>query len=250
MDIQGKVALVTGANRGIGLSIAQGLLDAGVGKLYAAVRNPASAKALVEQYGNKVVALELDLSKPDTIKAAAQEASDVDIVVNNGGVLRQAGPFSADGFDNLDFEIDVNVKGLMRMAHAFVPVLKANAASGDGGAFVQLNSVASLRNFADFATYAMSKAAAYSYTQALRDTVTEAGILVVSVHPGPIETDMASQAGFEGEMTDPPSVVADATVEAIKNNTFHVFPDKMARDFWAAYRGFAEAVVEPAMAEG
>ena len=63
--------------------------------------------------------------------------------------------------DALNYEMDMNVGGLIRMAQAFAPVLKANG----GGAFIQLNSVASMKSFVPFATYSASKAAAYSITQ-------------------------------------------------------------------------------------
>lgn len=243
IDPQGKTVLITGANRGIGLAYAKAFLQAGATKIYAAVRKPESAQELVDQSGGKVVAIALDLSKPETITAAALTASDVDIVVNNGGVLTSGDALGPKALDHLDFEIDVNVKGLIRMAQAFVPVLKANG----GGALVQLNSVASLRNFAAFTTYCASKAASYSITQGLHDTLGEHGIDVVSVHPGPIATDMGSDAGFEG--APPPSVVADETIAALKSGAFHVFPDEMAQQIWSGYEGFAKAVVEPAMAE-
>lgn len=243
LDPKGKVALVTGANRGIGLEIAKALLDAGASKLYAAVRKPASAQELVEEYGEKVVPLELDLSKPDTITAAAKAAKDAEIVVNNGGILRTSSPLSEDAIENFQDEMDTNVYGLIRIGQAFAPVLKANG----GGGLVQLNSVASVRSFPPFATYAASKAASYSITQALREVLAEQGTLVVSVHPGPIGTDMAKDAGFED--SDPPSVVADAVVTALQQGTFHVFPDTMAKEVWQAYESFAKAVVEPAMAE-
>jgi short-subunit dehydrogenase len=139
----------------------------------------------------------------------------------------------------------VNVYGLIRVAQAFAPVLAANG----GGAFVQLNSVVSLKSFADFATYSASKAAAYSITQGLRDKLKAQGTRVVSVHPGPIATDMADAAGLTA-VADPPSVVADGIVAALAAGEFHVFPDKMARDFWSAYQGFARGVVEAEVKEG
>jgi len=243
IEIQGSRALVTGANRGIGRSIVEALLGAGAARVYAAVRRPDSAKPLVDKHGERVVPVELDLTRPQTITAAAERADDVNIVVNNGGVLKTAAPLSPGAIDALRVEIDVNVAGLVRVAQAFAPVLQANG----GGAFVQLNSVASLRTFASFTTYCASKAASYSITQGLREVLAERGTLVVSVHPGPIDTDMASKAGMEE--TDPPSVVADAILDALRDGTFHVFPDRMAREIWEAYQGFAKAMIEPATAE-
>ena len=125
------------------------------------------------------------------------------------------------------------------MAQAFAPVLKTNG----GGAFIQLNSVASIKNFVPFSTYSASKAAAYSITQALRDLLSEQGTSVISVHPGPIATDMGDDAGLT-EIAEPPSLVADSIVTALNNGDFHVFPDTMAKQIEAVYQNFAENIVE------
>lgn len=246
ISLEGKTVLITGANRGIGLALAQAFLAAGVAKLYATARTPASVQPLIDQHGDKVVPLALDLVDGGSVAAAAKAAGDAEIVVNNGGVLKAGDPLSPQVLDNIDFEFDVNVKGLVRVAQAFAPVLKTNG----GGVLVQLNSIASVRNFAGFTSYCASKAAAYSLTQGLRDALAEQGTQVVSVHPGPIATDMGDDAGFTEDMTDSVEVVAEGVLEAIRNDEFHTFPDKMARDFWQAYQGFAQAIVEPAMAEG
>ncbi len=138
--VQHKVALVTGANRGIGKAIVESLITKGASKVYAAVRDVSSAQALVESYGDQVIPIELDLSKPDTIQAAAARATDVEIVVNNAGVLKTATALAEDAIQAFEFEIEINVYGLMRVAQAFAPVLKNNG----GGALVQLNSIGSL----------------------------------------------------------------------------------------------------------
>ena len=243
-EIKDSVALVTGANRGIGKAIVEGLLSRGASKVYAAVRNPSSADELVDRYGNRVVPIEFDLTRPDTIAAAARVAGDVTLVVNNAGVLRNATPLSDDAIDALQFEMDVNVYGLIRVAQAFAPILKQNG----GGGFVQLNSVVSLKSFVDFATYSASKAASYSITQALSSMLSQDGIQVVSVHPGPIATDMGREAGLE-EIAEPPSLVADAIVDALASGHFHAFPDSMAKQFEEAYGSFAAKVVEAEMTE-
>lgn len=239
MDIKDKVVLVTGANRGIGKAITEALITKGVAKLYAAVRDPASAQALVGAFGDKIVPLEIDLSKPETITAAASAAPDVDIVVNNAGVLTETNPFAENLIESLSYEMEINVHGLVRMAQAFAPILKTNG----GGAFVQLNSVASFLSFAGFSTYCASKAAAYSMTQALRSTLMEQGTLVISVHPGPIATDMADTAGLT-EIAEPASLVGDSLVDALEKEYFHAFPDTMAKQLGAAYASFAENVIE------
>ncbi|WP_417381278.1 SDR family oxidoreductase [Gimesia sp.] len=244
-EIQGQVALVTGANRGIGKAILEGLLKEGAAKVYAAVRDTSSVAGLIDAYGDRVVPLEFDLTKPELIENAAKVASDVSLVVNNAGVLKTTTALSEDALNSLEFEMTANVYGLIRVAQAFSPVLKANG----GGALVQLNSVASLKSFPQFTTYCASKAAAYSVTQALKEMLKEQGTMVVSVHPGPISTDMGDAAGFE-EIGEPPELVADGIVAALKSGEFHVFPDSLAKNVGAAYQSFVENVIEAEMVEG
>jgi NAD(P)-dependent dehydrogenase (short-subunit alcohol dehydrogenase family) len=243
-DLQGKTVLVTGANRGIGRAIVEGAIERGAKKVYAAVRRLDSAQSLVEKFGDRVVPIHVDLENPNSIRKAATTATDVQIVINNAGVLKTSDPLSADAVDSLLYEINVNVVGLIHVAQAFAPVLKANG----GGALVQLNSVASVKAFADFATYSASKAASYSITQSLRDKLADQGTHVVSVHPGPIATDMANAAGL-GEIAEPPSLVADAIFQALHDGAFHAYPDTMAKQIGAAYQSFADGVVEASMDE-
>ncbi len=236
-----EVALVTGSNRGIGKAIVEKFLALGIKKVYAAARNLETLDSFKSQYGDRIVPLHIDLNKPGTIQAAASTANDVSIVVNNAGMLNIASSLSANAVDALKQEMEVNVYGLIHMAQAFSPILKSNS----GGAFVQLNSVASIKNFSDISTYSASKAAAYSLTQGLRTLLMEQGTQVISVHPGPIDTDMASRAGF-GELAEPAELVADSIVTALQKHEFHAFAGSIAQEVGTAYANFATNVVEAA----
>ncbi|MDB9524977.1 SDR family oxidoreductase [Oscillatoria sp. CS-180] len=244
-DITHKTVLVTGANRGIGRVLVESFIERGAAKVYAAVRRLESAAPLVEKYGDKVVPIHIDLADRQSINAAAQAANDVQVVINNGGVFQGETPLAEDAIASLEFQMNVNVYGLIQMAQAFAPVLKANG----GGVFAQLNSVVSIKTFSHFATYSASKAAAYSITQALRELLQEQGTLVLSVHPGPIATKMGDAAGLT-EIAEPPTLVADAIFKALDHGDFHVFPDSMARQIGAAYQSFAENIVEANLSEG
>ena len=222
----------------------ESFIQNGATKVYTAVRTLGTASPLVQEYGDKVVPIHIDLDKPETVAAAAIAAKDAQVVVNNAGVLRTTTPLDAEAIDSLQFEMKINVFGLIRMAQAFAPILKANG----GGAFVQLNSGASIKSFTNFATYSASKAAAYSITQALREILGQQGTTVLSVHPGPIATDMATLAGM-GEIAEPPSLVTNGIVASLKAGDFHLFPDSMAKQIGGAYQSFAENIVEADLTE-
>lgn len=235
-SIKDKVALVTGANRGIGKAIVDSLLANGAKKVYLAVRNPESTKEIEAQYAEKVVTLKADVADAASIKYLATQADDVEILVNNAGIMHVTSPLSENAEESLMQQIDINVFGLMRVANAFSDILERNK-----GVLVQLNSIASIKTFGDIATYCASKAAAYSITQGLKDKWAEKGIRVVSIHPGPIGTEMGDEAGFEG--APDATVVSEAIITALNNGDFHSFPDPVAKQIEAAYQSFSDAVI-------
>ncbi len=244
-QVQGKSALVTGANRGIGLAIVEGLIAAGAAKVYAGVRQISNADELVGKYGGKVIPVHMDLTDAESLQQAANKAVDASLVINNAGVLKMSPVLGDSVFDDLTFELETNLFGLIRMAQAFAPVLKRNG----GGAFVQINSVVSMKCFPQFSTYCASKAAAYSITQALRSDLSTQGTHVMSVHPGPIKTDMGASAGLI-DIAEPPALVCEAIIQGLTEGAFHVYPDSLAKRIGQAYQSFAQNVIEVDTSEG
>lgn len=236
MDLQGKTALITGANRGIGEATVEALFDKGVSKIYLAVRDPESTTHLHEKYEDKVETLQVDVTDKASVQKLSQKATDTQIVVNNAGIMKHESPLSENAEDALRSEFEVNVFGLLHVAQAFESTLVANK-----GAVVQLNSIASVKTFGDISTYCASKAATYSITQGLREKLSEKGVAVISIHPGPIGTDMGKNAGFDD--APGPEVVASAIAEALESEDFHTFPDDVAKQIGDAYASFADNII-------
>jgi len=211
MKIESAAALVTGANRGLGAAVAQALLDSGA-KVYGAARDSTSIT------NRDVTPVALDVTSADDIADAARTCADVSIVVNNAGILRSSASLAPGAVDAARAEMETNFFGSMRMARAFAPVLSDNG----GGALVNVLSVLSFISMPQGATYSASKAAAWSLTNALRIELRRQGTLVIAVHAGFIDTEMA--AGVSAEKISSQSV-ATQIVAAIGADAEEVLAD-------------------------
>ena len=211
MKVQGAAALVTGANRGLGAAIAQALVDAGA-KVYGAARDNTTIT------NQDVIPVMLDVNSADDIASAARTCGDVSIVVNNAGIGRFSSSLAPDATSAARAELETNFFGPLQMAQAFAPVLRENG----GGAMVNVLSVLSFVSMPQAATYSASKAAAWSLTNALRMELRHQGTLVVAVHAGFIDTDMA--AAVDAEKVSPQSV-ATQIVAAIEADAEEVLAD-------------------------
>ena len=215
MNIQHSTALVTGANRGIGKAFADALLDRGATKVYAAVRDVATVT------DPRLVPIQLDVTDPDRVAAVAHELDDVQLVVNNAGVLHVAIPPSAS-LDTARVELETNYLGLVSMTQAFAPVLERNG----GGAFVNVLSVFSWVATPLLSTYSASKAAAWSFTNAARIVLKRQGTQVVGVYAGPVDTDMTAAIDLE---KIPPATVAMGALDALEADEPEAVVDDYSR---------------------
>ncbi len=224
MRIKDTVALVTGANRGIGKALTEALLARGARRVYAAARNPASGRELADANRDRVVSLRLDVTDADEIRAAAARAGDVQLLINNAGaLLHSSAPITdAKWIEAGRREMDVNLFGTFAVTQAFAPVLAKNG----GGAIVNVVSVAGFVNFPLFVSYSLSKAALHSLTQASRLLLKGQGIQVIGAYPGPVDTDMAAQVSFAKAA---PLDVAHAILDGVEAGRQEILPDPMAR---------------------
>ena len=233
MQLTSATALITGANRGIGRALLDQLLASGPRRIYATARTADEAQKLAG-IDSRVVGLELDVTDPTQIAAAAARAGDVTLLVNNAGVL-DFGSFLDAKRPQIDRNFATNFYGTLDMTRAFVPVLEKNG----GGTVVNLLTLVALASMPGLSVYNASKAAAWSMTQSWRASLAGKNIKVMGVFPGAVDTQML--AGVEMPKT-PAADVARAIVQGISRDEEDVFPDPMSASLYAQWKQDHKAV--------
>ncbi len=193
MQITGSVALVTGANRGLGRTLVDQLLEAGAAKVYAAARDVSTIEPR-----DRVVPIRLDLLDPASVDDAARVASDVTLLVNNAGIDTHTSVLTGTMAD-VRREFETNTFGTLTVTRTFAPVLERN-----GGTVLTVLSALSWITFPTHGAYAAAKSASWSITNALRLELQQRGVHVAALHVAYMDTDMT--AGIDAPKTDPEQV--------------------------------------------
>jgi NAD(P)-dependent dehydrogenase (short-subunit alcohol dehydrogenase family) len=216
MKVHNTVALVTGANRGIGLAFTRELLARGARKVYAGGRDPATVKQPA------VEAIQLDVTKPEQIAAVAERAGDVALLINNAGIGHLGGFLAPDSEEVARRQLETNYFGVLRMSKAFAPILRVNG----GGAILNVLSIASWVNSGMLSAYAASKSAAWSLTNSLRQELAAQNTQVLALHMAFVDTDLVR--AVDAPKTDPEEIVRRA-LDALESGLDEVLADERTR---------------------
>jgi NAD(P)-dependent dehydrogenase (short-subunit alcohol dehydrogenase family) len=216
MNISESVALVTGANRGLGKARVQALRAAGCAKLYAAARD---INTIAEMDG--VIPILLDITKSDQVAAGAAQCRDVTLLINNAGVAGFTPALDAPTMDNARREMETNYFGTLAMCRSFAAVLKANG----GGALVNVLSVVSWSNVPMQGTYCASKSAEWSLTKAVRFELRAQGTRVSGVYAGYIDTAMTTSIDLPKST---PEAIAARMLAGIQAGEEEILADERA----------------------
>jgi NAD(P)-dependent dehydrogenase (short-subunit alcohol dehydrogenase family) len=219
MQLDGSVAVVTGANRGLGRHLAQQLSQRGA-KVYATARRPETVNL------PGVIPLQLDVTDLDSVAAAAAVATDITLLVNNAGSSTGANLLGGD-LSDIHVEMDTHYFGTLAATRAFTPHLATN---GGGGV---LNVLSALSWFTTPASgaYSAAKSAAWSMTNALRVQLADQRTTVTALHVGYMDTDMTAR--IDAPKADP-AVIAALALDGVAAGAFEVLADDTSRHVRAA----------------
>ncbi|MFE4831249.1 SDR family oxidoreductase [Streptomyces sp. NPDC056672] len=211
MNINGSVAFVTGANRGLGAQLVRALLEAGASKVYAAARDPRTVAA-------GTISVQLDITDHASVAAAAEQAQDVTLLVNNAGIHKFTTVLGGE-LDDFRSEFETNALGTLDVTRAFAPVLGRNG----GGAILNVLSVLSWASLPTEAGYGAAKAAQWSLTNALRVELAGQKTQVSALHMGRVDTDMIAGKGID-EAADPADI-ARIALDGVEKGQLEIVAD-------------------------
>jgi NAD(P)-dependent dehydrogenase (short-subunit alcohol dehydrogenase family) len=223
MTTEQTVALVTGANRGLGKRFAAQLVERGA-KVYAAARRPET----IDLPG--VIPVQLDITDPESVARAAEVASDVNLLINNAGVSTGATLLTGP-IDDVRLEMETHYFGTLGVTRAFVPVIEANG----GGSILNVLSVLSWAHPPTTGAYSVAKAAAWAMTDAVRQELAPRGIHVAALHVGYMDTDMAAHA--PADQKSDPSTVAKLALDGLFAGQPEILADDLTRAVKAGLSG-------------
>ena len=219
--IKDAVVLVTGGSRGIGKALVEELYARGAAKVYATARDPRTVTH------PDAVPLALEVTDPQSVAAAAAQAQDVTVLVNNAGVS-VGGPFLTTPVEDVRREFEINFYGPLLVTRAFVPVLERNG----GGHVLNVHSVLSWLGNAG--SYSASKAALWQQTNSLRLELQPRGIDVTGLHVGYVDTDLTAR------IDAPKSAARDVAalaLDGIETGAYEVLADDLSRQVKAGLSG-------------
>jgi 3-oxoacyl-[acyl-carrier protein] reductase len=197
MKLQNKVAIITGASRGIGAQIAKALAKEAAMVVINYAKNKTAADQVVSEIqgaGGKAIAIKADVSKADEVKALFDSSiahfGKVDILVNNAGiaVFKRLQDTSEDEFDR---SFDINVKGV------FLTLREAAVRLESGGRIINLSSTVTRLMMPTYSTYSSTKSAVEQLTRVFAKEIGSRGITVNSVSPGPTNTQLFTEGKNE-----------------------------------------------------
>src|SRR4029077_7690779 len=220
MKIKGSVALVTGANGGIGRAFVQELLKRGGTKIYLGARDPASLSGLLAE-SSKLVPITLDVTNPKQIEEAAKAAADITLLINNAGTVAFSGALAAKDLAAARQEMEVNYFGILALTRA----LRDTPALRSGGAVVNILSFLALATLPVAGTYSASKSAALALTRTLRAELKPRGVQVVGVLP--VQTDTPAYAPLPEPKLKPADVAA-GTLDGLEAGGGDVVPGALS----------------------
>jgi NAD(P)-dependent dehydrogenase (short-subunit alcohol dehydrogenase family) len=196
--LEGKVAVVTGGNSGIGLATAKRLQDEGA-RVAISGRSQKTLDEAVKSIGNGVLAVQADVSKladlDKLFSAVSQKLGKIDVLFVNAGVAKFV-PLDAVTEEHYDEQFDINTKG------AYFTIQKALPVLNDGASIILNTSVVSHQGVANGTVYAATKAAMRSLTRSIAAELVGRNIRVNAVAPGPIETPIFERTGLPKEALD------------------------------------------------